>query len=216
MWKTLIVATLLVVLGTQAQAKGSDIRSNLSYTYGNDGTIVMRERIPVAIHIKMKRDRRKSSVNTDLVVTYGAGVVRSKKTGAMARGVRNAHKFQAYIDDIEANGGIVKFMGGYRKGHCSPRHMHSCSAAIDICQWSRDVVDKSCHLPPRQKLAEIASRHGLFEGGQWCNGDYGHAQDGVSAGACTGTRYASARRAHGRHVRVASRHYRRHHYASAR
>jgi len=26
--------------------------------------------------------------------------------------------------------------------------------------------------------------HGLFEGGRWCNSDYGHAQVGVTAAAC--------------------------------
>jgi hypothetical protein len=115
----------------------------------------------------------------------GNGVVRSHKTGALARvGAQFAPKFQAYIDDIEARGGIVRKMGGMRRGHCSARHMHSCGRALDVCQTRRDRVDPRCRLPDRHELARIAAAHGLFEGGQWCHGDYGHAQAGVSAPAC--------------------------------
>jgi len=46
------------------------------------------------------------------------------------------------------------------------------------------VVDARCHLPPRRTLAQIAASHGLFEGGRWCNSDYGHAQLGVTAADC--------------------------------
>jgi hypothetical protein len=33
-------------------------------------------------------------------------------------------------------------------------------------------------------LGRIAASHGLFEGGRWCNSDYGHAQIDVTAPAC--------------------------------
>lgn len=132
----------------------------------------------------------------------GGGLVRSHKTGATARvSFRAAGAMQSYIDDIEANGGTVYFMGGNRAGHCSPRHMHSCGLALDVCQLSRGVVASKCHLPGPGALAEIAARHGLFEGGQWCNSDYGHAQLGVSAAACG-------------NILMARRHYRHRHYAS--
>jgi hypothetical protein len=36
----------------------------------------------------------------------------------------------------------------------------------------------------------VAASHGLFEGGRWCDSDYGHAQIGVTAAAC------------GNHVRI--------------
>src|SRR5262245_12430945 len=114
-----------------------------------------------------------------------AGIVTSKKTGATARvGVQFASRFQSYINDIEARGGVVRFMGGTRKGKCWSGGMHPCGKALDVCQTGRGRVDPRCHLPDRHELARIASAHGLFEGGQWCHSDYGHAQVGVSAAAC--------------------------------
>ncbi|MGA7037100.1 MAG: hypothetical protein WBZ08_01720, partial [Pseudolabrys sp.] len=54
----------------------------------------------------------------------------------------------------------------------------------DVCQRRRGVVDPRCNLPSRVALGHIAGVHGLFEGGRWCNSDYGHAQVGVTAAAC--------------------------------
>ena len=114
-----------------------------------------------------------------------AGLVISKKTGAHARvGVQYAARFQAYVDDIEAHGGVVRFMGGIRRGKCWSGGMHPCGRALDVCQTGRGRVDARCHLPGRHALAQIAAAHGLFEGGQWCHSDYGHAQAGESAAAC--------------------------------
>lgn len=120
-----------------------------------------------------------------------------------------AGAFQAYINDLEANGARILFMGGNRAGYCSQRHKHSCGMALDVCQYSRGVVERKCNLPSRPEIARIAARHGLFEGGQWCSSDYGHAEAGGSA-AC-GTRWASA----GRHYRSRTR-YARHGHGFAR
>lgn len=125
---------------------------------------------------------------TDLPLDANAnGVVRSAKTGATARvAPRHAATFQAYINDLEQNyGATVRFMGGIRKGRCWSGGRHPCGAALDVCQLSRGVVDKRCGLPSRTTLASIAERHGLFEGGRWCNSDYGHAQVGTSAESCS-------------------------------
>ncbi|MGB8430523.1 MAG: hypothetical protein WCE72_11920 [Pseudolabrys sp.] len=115
-----------------------------------------------------------------------AGVVISGKTGARARvGIAYAARFQAYIDDLETNHGArVLFMGGIRPGRCSISSEHPCGKALDVCQLRRGAVDPRCNLPGRQVLGEIAASHGLFEGGRWCNSDYGHAQIGVTAAAC--------------------------------
>ncbi len=116
------------------------------------------------------------------------GVIISLKTGAHARvGIAYVARFQAYIDDLETNHGArVLFMNGIRPGHCSISSEHPCGKALDVCQLRRGVVDSRCHLPDRVTLGQIAASHGLFEGGLWCDSDYGHAQIGVTAAACGG------------------------------
>lgn len=120
------------------------------------------------------------------------GFVVSRKTGARARvGVAYAARFQAYIDDLENNHGVrVLFMGGIRPGRCLPSSEHPCGKALDVCQLRRGVVDQRCNLPGRLALGRIAASHGLFEGGRWCNSDYGHAQIDVTAAACGERRLA--------------------------
>ena len=115
-----------------------------------------------------------------------AGIVISHKTGARARvAVAYAARFQAYIDDLENNHGArILFMGGIRPGQCSIFSLHPCGKALDVCQLRRGVVDSRCHLPNRLTLAKVAASHDLFEGGRWCNSDYGHAQVRVTAGDC--------------------------------
>ena len=117
-----------------------------------------------------------------------AGVIISSKTGARARvGVAYAARFQAYVDDLEKNHGArILFMGGIRPGRCSRASEHPCGKALDVCQLRRGAVDPRCNLPGRAALAQIAAAHGLFEGGRWCDSDYGHAQIGVTAPACGG------------------------------
>ena len=115
-----------------------------------------------------------------------AGVIISSKTGARTRvGVAYAARFQAYIDDLEKNHGArVLFMGGLRPGRCSIFGEHPCGKALDVCQLRRGVVDPRCNLPGRVALGRIAAKHGLFEGGRWCDSDYGHAQVDITAPAC--------------------------------
>ncbi len=128
--------------------------------------------------------------------SFPPGIVASRKTGARARvGIAYAGRFQAYIDDLEANHGArIHFIGGIRPGHCATSSLHPCGRALDVCQLRRGVVDSRCHLPARRELARIASSHGLFEGGRWCNSDYGHAQVGDTAGDCGARRTHFVRR----------------------
>ncbi|MGZ5172345.1 MAG: hypothetical protein ACXWCY_33455 [Burkholderiales bacterium] len=115
-----------------------------------------------------------------------AGAVISLRTGAHARvGISYAARFQVYIDDLETNHGArVLFMNGIRPSRCSSSSEHPCGKALDVCQLRRGVVDPRCNLPGRVALGQIAASHGLFEGGRWCDSDYGHAQIGVTAAAC--------------------------------
>src|SRR5262245_33239922 len=124
-----------------------------------------------------------------------AGFVISSKTGARARvGSKYAARFQAYIDDLENNHGAhILFMGGIRPGSCSRASEHPCGKALDVCQLRRGVVDRRCKLPERAALGQIAAAHGLFEGGRWCNSDYGHAQVDVTP-ACGESRNRIARK----------------------
>ncbi|MGB8555920.1 MAG: hypothetical protein WCD73_21600, partial [Pseudolabrys sp.] len=61
--------------------------------------------------------------------------------------------------------------------------------ALDVCQLRRGVVDRRCNLPGRVTLG-----HGLFEGGRWCNSDYGHAQVDVTAAGCGERRVRTVQR----------------------
>ena len=125
----------------------------------------------------------------------GPCVVQSRKTSAKAVvGCAHVAAFQAYVDDLEGGGATIYFMGGTRRGKCWSGGLHPCGKALDVCQLSRGRVAAKCHLPGRQAIAAIASRHGLFEGGQWCSSDYGHAQVGTSAEACGTSLMARSKR----------------------
>jgi hypothetical protein len=80
-------------------------------------------------------------------------VVRSSKTGARASVLRRyAAAFQGYVDELEANGAIIRFMGGIRPGRCASRSLHPCGMALDICQMARGRVDRRCRLPAASGL----------------------------------------------------------------
>lgn len=161
---------------------------------------------------RLRIDKRQQYVKpkqpSDKLVTREAyeaknGVVRSAKTGATARGLspKYAAQFQAFIDDLENNhGATIKFMGGYRAGRCGQANKHSCGMALDYCQYARGVVEKKCNLPGRVVVAQVAKAHGLFEGGQWCNHDYGHVEAGGSA-ACGQNFYAAVAKFKAQHDR---------------
>lgn len=139
--------------------------------------------VPQAVRSHKARKVHRAAKPTD---ANGNGVVRSHKTGAIARvSPKFAPKFQAYIDDLEAAGARIRFMGGYRKGPCWSGGLHPCGQALDVCQTRRGVVDPRCNLPGRAAIARIAESHGLFEGGQWCHSDYGHVQTRVTASRCS-------------------------------
>lgn len=116
-----------------------------------------------------------------------------------------AGAFQAYINDLEANGARILFMGGYspewqktKRGNLVRTHMrgsmHYSGLALDVCQLRRGIVDRRCNLPDRSQIIQIARRHGLTEGASWCNSDYGHAQVGVSGRSCRTSRYAMSKK----------------------
>ncbi len=120
--------------------------------------------------------------------TTEAATIHSK-AGAHAS-VSSAHavQFQALIDDLEAHGATIRFMGGWRADGCSQRHKHGCGEAVDLCQYDYGVVDPRCHLPKRAELNQIAASHGLFSGGAWCHSDHGHVEAGGSW-PCSGRHY---------------------------
>lgn len=160
----------------------------------------------------------KAHPEPSLAVSAPSGIVRSGKTGATARvAARYAARFQAYIDDLEAHGARVYYMGGIRPGHCSEGSQHPCGKALDVCQDWRGHVSaaRDCNLPGPVEMAAIARSHGLFEGGVWCrNPDYGHAQVDRTGSECVArgtsghgtTKIVSARRHHRHHrIKVARR-----------
>lgn len=140
----------------------------------------------------------------------GSGIVRSAKTGATAHvSPRFQPIAQAVVDDLEARGAVIRFMGGYRKGPCWAGGLHPCGLAIDLCQLRRGVVDPRCKLPSKAVEASVAAAHGALSGGIWCNGDRGHIQLGQTAGACGSNLYAAVgefqARRHRHKIRLAAR-----------
>jgi hypothetical protein len=164
---------------------------NDAVTCDNNGRCIAQARAPARYFVAYRHRRttgarvvRRRSRLAHLDANAN-GIVRSHKTGATAHvSPRYASRFQAYVNDLEAHGAAIKFMGGYRKGRCWAGGQHPCGKALDVCQLGRGRVDHSCDLPSRAQIASIAASHGLFEGGQWCRSDYGHAQIGITAGAC--------------------------------
>lgn len=139
-------------------------------------------------------NQKKSAPDVPPKMETGPGIVRSQKTGATARvSPKYAGQFQAYINELEAHGAVIHYMGGYRPGKCSPASLHPCGMALDVCQDSRGRVSgrKKCFLPVPKDIARIAERQGLFEGSLWCNSDYGHAQVIMTAKACSTKEIAS-------------------------
>ena len=192
--KVATVAALSVLIINPAQA-GQHHRQNGSpmATCDNDGHCTVFNGTAPTPSYRRSRPEIKRTITTVQrrsrpVDANGnpAGVVRSAKTGAHARvGSAYAARFQAYIDDLENNyGARILFMNGIRRGRCSNVSEHPCGKALDVCQLRRGIVDPRCHLPGRVVLGRIAASHGLFEGGRWCNSDYGHAQVDVTAAAC--------------------------------
>ena len=125
-----------------------------------------------------------------------AGNLHSRAGATATVSPRYAGEFQAFINDLEAHGATIKFMGGYRAGVCGQANKHACGMALDVCQYARGVVDRRCNLPGRAEISRIARAHGLFSGGDWCSSDSGHVEAGGSV-ACghrwTGNEWATAR-----------------------
>jgi hypothetical protein len=194
--KVAVLAALSVLIAIPSvEAAQRHLQNSVpATTCDNDGHCATLAATRAAASVRKVRPEIKKTIATartqpavvDANGNATAGVIVSSKTGARARvGVAYAARFQAYIDDLENNHGArVLFMGGIRPGHCSPASEHPCGKALDVCQLRRGVVDSRCNLPARRALGEIAAAHGLFEGGRWCNSDYGHAQIGVTAAAC--------------------------------
>ncbi|HET7803283.1 MAG TPA: hypothetical protein VFL53_03505 [Pseudolabrys sp.] len=193
--KAAVLAALSGLIIMSAAEAGQRHRDNLPTTAcDNDGRCVTPNATAPAPD--SRKSRRQAHIASAVVTDHRSttldangntiGLVVSAKTGARARvGIAYAARFQSYIDDLENNyGARVLFMGGIRPGRCSIYSEHPCGKALDVCQLRRGVVDPRCHLPGRSALGQIATSHGLFEGGRWCDSDYGHAQVEVTAPAC--------------------------------
>ena len=187
---------MLIVLPAEA---GQRHRQNVSpvTTCDNDGHCTALNAVGPMPNYRKRRSEAESTKATGQHQPRAfdangntTGLVKSRKTGAHARvSIAYAARFQAYIDDLESNyGARILFMNGIRRGRCSTSSEHPCGKALDVCQLRRGVVDRRCDLPGRRALGDIAASHGLFEGGRWCDSDYGHAQIGVTAAACNDRR----------------------------
>lgn len=97
--------------------------------------------------------------------------VRSASGKTAKVGVRWQTQFQGLIDDLEAEGYRIEFMGGWRKwGTCRKCDAHPKGRALDINQTARNRVTR--RFP--SDVTRIAARHGLCHGAIWGNADRGH------------------------------------------
>ena len=174
----------------------------------------MREHVP--------RERRERAIDAN--GNRGFAVIRSGKTGETATVRADARAaFQGFLDDLEAHGATVYYMGGWRRGHCSLGSQHPCGLAVDFCQDYYGHVSglKDCHLPRPAEFHELVRAHGLYDGSVWCHSDYGHVQVKESGG-CRVAPHGSW--GHGRvrlatmtgkmiEVRHRPQHHRRYHFA---
>lgn len=122
-----------------------------------------------------------------------SGVIRSAKTGATAKvASRYQAQLQALLDDFEAHGATVYYMGGWRPGRCSLSSQHPCGWAVDFCQDYRGHVSglRDCNLPRPTEFHALVRAHGLFDGSVWCSTDYGHVQ-GRDSGGCSEAAHGS-------------------------
>ena len=223
----IILATMAVFLTFPAQAR------NLPGTQIPD--IAARAPYPIehATAYRQPRQTARHRVERQRVVTrgqerelarpersYGAGIIRSGKTGEIAHvSPQYAARFQSFLDDLESHGATVYYMGGIRPGHCSLGSQHPCGWAVDFCQDYYGHVSglKDCNLPRPAEFHELVRAHGLYDGSIWCHSDYGHVQ-AKDSGGCSVAAHGSW--GHG-HVRLASmtgsiqfvaRHHLRHHH----
>jgi hypothetical protein len=81
-----------------------------------------------------------------------------------------ASKFQALINDLEATGYRIDFMGGWRRHGSVAESKHPAGLALDINQVGRGRVTR--RLPGN--ATAIAARYGLLHGAVWHHSDAGH------------------------------------------
>lgn len=115
----------------------------------------------------------------------GRATIRSGKTGETATvAAEYAGRFQSFLDDLEAHGATIYYMGGIRSGHCSIGSQHPCGWAVDFCQDYYGHVSgaRDCRLPEPAEFHKIVVAHGLHDGSVWCRSDYGHVQAKDSGG----------------------------------
>jgi hypothetical protein len=120
----------------------------------------------------------------------GGGVVMSLKWLARSRRRCVCRSFQAYIGDLEAN--MAAYVYG-RIGRALLTFQRAPAEGSDVSGPARrgrpamQSADRVTH-------GQVAAAHGLFEGGRWCNSDYGHAQVDVTAAGCGERRVRTVQR----------------------
>ena len=211
-----VAAFAVVIASTSAQARVHHQQPvahvSQSCTYDNDGRVHCNGAIRTESHryVKSARGKTRHASRTsrreaaEQPSGLGSGMVVSRKTGHAVRiDSRYQARFQALTDDLEDHGATIYYWGGWRRGHCSLRHQHSCGWAIDFCQDYRGHVSgaRDCNLPRPALFHQLVVKHGLFDGSVWCNQDYGHVQ-AKDSGGCN--RVARGNYGHGR-TRVARR-----------
>lgn len=168
-WSASVIAIPLIVIALATPSYACSV---------NDG----RYCGTVAKPKKAKRAVRATDANGNWLVPVRSD---SGKTAKVAS--RYARQFQGFIDDLEAHGYRIDFMGGWRRsGTCRSCDAHPAGRAIDINQTARNRVTRK--LPAN--VTSIAARHGICHGAIWDRPDGGHFEIAEKSRATSCRRFA--------------------------
>lgn len=102
--------------------------------------------------------------------TANATSIRSNSGATAMVAFSVSSRFQCLINRLDKIGYHIQFMGGFRSIGSVRGSLHPSGHALDINQYSRNVVRP--RLP--RNIAGIAASCGVFSGSLWRNADSGH------------------------------------------
>lgn len=97
---------------------------------------------------------------------------------------KSAPHLKAFIDDLERAGAPISEIGGYNRRHIAGTarwSQHAYGNAVDLNQLGRNRVTPEFDVwakAHRDKISAAARKHGIINGAEWSNPDFGHFEWG--------------------------------------